>query len=174
MAPAVTSAGDQAVLDRRDGVATGSSCWPRHRLPARSQRHLGGGQWIQYRRVAMRVNRQQQGTMGVLVLAVVLVPLWTGSLTAPSADNPADRLTTSRTPLGIEPAALRDVAPALRPAGERPGPRGRLVLLTILAAVVAGVWQWRATPQRRGHARAGSRSWSTPLEARAPPRLQPA
>jgi hypothetical protein len=122
----------------------------------------------------MRVNRQQQGTRVLLVLAVVLVSLWTGSLTAPSAGNPADYLATSRSQPGIQPAALRDAAPALRPAAERPGPRGRLVLLAMLAAVVAGVCRWRAAVQRRGLARAGSRSWSTPLVARAPPRLQPA
>jgi hypothetical protein len=123
----------------------------------------------------MRVNRQQQGTRVVLVLAVVLVSLWTGSLIAPSAGNPADYLAASRAQLGIQPAALRDSAPALRPAAERPGPRGRLVpLLATLAAALAGACWWPAAVQRCGPARAGSRSCSTPREARAPPHLQPA
>jgi hypothetical protein len=123
----------------------------------------------------MRVIRQQQGTRVCLVLAVVLVSLWTGSLTAPSAGTPADYLATGRSQPGLQPAALRDSAPALRPAAERPGPRGRVVpLLAILAAALAGVCWWRATAQRRGLARAGSRVWSTPLGARAPPRRQPA
>jgi hypothetical protein len=123
----------------------------------------------------MRVNRQQQGTRVVLVLAVVLVSLWTGSLTAPSAGNPADYLATSRSQPGVQPATFRDPAPALRPTAERPDPRGRLVLLLAsLAAALAGACWWRAAVQRRGPARAGSRVCSTPREARAPPHLQPA
>jgi hypothetical protein len=123
----------------------------------------------------MRVNRQQQGTRVCLVLAVVLVSLWTGSLSASSAGNPADYLATGRSQPGIQPAALRDSVPALRLAAERPGPRGRLVpLLAALAAALAGVCWWRVAAQRRGLARAGSRVGSTPLEARAPPHLQPA
>ena len=123
----------------------------------------------------MRVKRQQQGTRVFLVLAVVLVSLWTGSLIAPSAGNPADYLAASRSQPGIQPAALRDSAPALRPTAERPDPRGGMVPpLAALAAVLAGAHGWRAAAQRRGLARAGSRIWSTPLEARAPPHLQPA
>jgi hypothetical protein len=123
----------------------------------------------------MRVNRQQQqGTRVLLVLAVVLVSLWTGSMTAPSTGDPADYLTTSRAQPGIQPAALRDAALALRSAAERPGPQGRLVPLAVLAAVVAAVCRWPAAAQRRGLARAGSRAWSAALEARAPPHLQPA
>jgi hypothetical protein len=122
----------------------------------------------------MRVNRQQQGTRVFLVLAVVLVSLWTGGLTAPSAGNPADFLATSRSQPGIQPAALRDAAQALRSAAERPGPRGRLMpLLAILGAAVAGgCWRWAG--QRGGLARAGSHACVTPLQARAPPHLQPA
>jgi hypothetical protein len=123
----------------------------------------------------MRVNRQEQGTRVFLVLAVVLVSLWTGSLTAPSAGNPTDNLATSRSQPGIQPAALRDSAPALRPTSERPGPWGRLVpLLAALAAAAAGASWRRVAAQRRRLARAGSRVWFAPLEARAPPHLQPA
>ena len=122
----------------------------------------------------MRVNRQQQGTRVFLVLAVVLVSLWTGSLTAPSAGNPADYLATSRSQPGIQPATFRDSVPALRPTTERPDPRGRVPLLATLAAAVAGACWWRAAAQRRGPAGAGSRICSTPRPARAPPHLQPA
>jgi hypothetical protein len=123
----------------------------------------------------MRVDQQQQGTRVFLVLAGVLVSLWAGSLTAPSVGNPADYLATSRAQPGIQPAALRDSAQALRPTAERPGPRGRLVpLLATLAAAVAGACWGRAAAQLRGLAGAGSRGWSSALQARAPPRLQPA
>ena len=123
----------------------------------------------------MRVNRQQQGTRVCLVLAVVLVSLWTGSLTASSAGNPADYLATGRSQPGIQPAALRDSVPALRPTAGRPGPRGRLVpLLATLAAAAAGASWWRVAAQRRGLVRAGSRDCASSLEARAPPHLQPA
>jgi hypothetical protein len=138
-------------------------------------RHLGVRREIQYGRTAMRVNRQQQGSRVFLVLAVVLASLWTGALAASSAANPADYLASSRAQLGIPPAALRDSAPALRPAAERPGPRGHLVpLLATLAAAVAGACRWRTAAQRPGLACTGSRVCSTPLEARAPPHLQPA
>jgi hypothetical protein len=122
----------------------------------------------------MWANRQQQGTRVVLVLAVVLVSLWAGSLTAPSAGNPADYLATSRAQPGVQPSTFRDPASALRPTAERPDPRGRVVLLAILAAALAGACWWRAAVQRRGPARAGSCVCSTPREARAPPHLQPA
>ena len=146
---------------------------PMVRLPGRP-RHVGVCLRIQYGRAAMRVNRQQQGTRIFLALAVVLVSLWTGGLAAPSAGNLADFLATSRSQPGIQPAALRDGAQPLRPAGERPGPRGRLLpLLAILAAAVAGgCWRWAG--QRNGLARAGSHACATPLQARAPPHLQPA
>jgi hypothetical protein len=137
-------------------------------------RHLGVCREIQYGRTAMRVNRQQ-GTRVFLVLAVVLASLWTGGLAASSAANPADYLASSRAQLGIQPAALRNSAPALRPAAERPGPRGHLVpLLAALAAALAGACRWRTAAQRPGLACSGSRVCSTPLEARAPPHLQPA
>ena len=137
-------------------------------------RHLGVCREIQYGRTAMRVNRQQ-GTRIFLVVAVVLASLWMGGLAASSAANLADYLASSRAQLGIQPAALRDSAPALRPAAERPGPRGHLVpLLAALAAALAGACRWRAAAQRPGVAWSGSRVCSTPLEARAPPHLQPA
>ena len=136
-------------------------------------RHVGVCLRIQYGRAAMRVNRQQQGTRVFLALAVVLVSLWMGGLTAPSTGNLADFLATSRSQPGIQPAALRDGAQALRPAAERPGPRGRLLpLLAILAAVAGGCWRWAG--QRNGLARAGSHACTTPLQARAPPHLQSA
>jgi hypothetical protein len=120
------------------------------------------------------VNRQEQGTRVFLALAVVLVSLWTGGLAAPSAGNLADFLATSRSQPGIQPAALRDGAQPLRPAAKRPDPRGRLLpLLAILAAAVTGgCWRWAG--QRNGLARAGSQVCATPLQARAPPHLQPA
>jgi hypothetical protein len=136
-------------------------------------RHLGVCWGIQYGRAAMRVNWQQQGTRVSLVLAIVLVSLWTGSLTAPSAGTPADYLATNRSQPGLQPAALPDSAPALRPAAERPGSQGRLVpLVAALAAALAGAYGWRAAARRRSLARVGSRGWSAPLQARAPPRLQ--
>ena len=123
----------------------------------------------------MRVNRQQEAPGVVLVLAVVLVSLWAGSLIAPSAGNPADYLATIRSQPGVRPASFRDSAVALRATAERPGPRGRLVLLlATLAAALAGACWWRAAVQRRGRARAGSCVCSTPRAARAPPHLQPA
>lgn len=139
------------------------------RLPGR----LAAARWRlpadPVRSSAMRVNRQQQGTRVFLALAVVLVSLWMGGLTAPSTGNLADFLATSRSQPRIQPAALRDGAQALRPAAERPGPRGRLMpLLAIVAAAVAGgCWRWAG--QGNGLAGAGSHACATPLQARAPP-----
>jgi hypothetical protein len=177
--PPVTSAGgagrpqDQSLLTRL--TRAGTRLLAGHLVDGWS-RHLGVCRGIQYGQTAMRGNRQQQGTKVFLALAVVLVSLWTGGLAASSAGNPADYLAASRAQLGIQPAALRNPAPALRPAAERPGPRGRLVplLLATLAAALAGACRWRAAAQRPGLARPGSRACSTPLEARAPPHLQPA
>jgi hypothetical protein len=147
--------------------------FPMVRLPGRP-RHVGVCLRIQYGRAAMGVNRQQQGTKVFLALAVVLVSLWSGGLTAPSTGHLADFLATSRSQPGMQPAALRDGAQALRPAAERPSPRGRLLpLLAILAAAGArGCWRWAG--QRNGLARAGSHTCATPLQARAPPHLRPA
>jgi hypothetical protein len=183
---AVTGAQDPPVASPRGAGRAQDQPPPRGRPRGRGKlagravggwlsRHLGVCHTIQYGRAAMRVNRQQQGTRVSLVLAIVLVSLWTGSLTAPSARTPADYLATSGSQPGLQPAALRDSAPALRPAAERTGPQGRLVpLLAALAAVLAGAYGRRAAARRRGLAHAGSRVWSAPLEARAPPRLQPA
>jgi hypothetical protein len=177
--PPVTSAGgavrpqDQSLLTRL--TRAGTRLLAGHLVDGWS-RHLGVCRGIQYGQTAMRGNRQQQGTKVFLALAVVLVSLWTGGLAVSSAGNPADYLAASRAQLGIQPAALRNPAPALRPAAERPGPRGRLVplLLATLAAALAGACRWLAAAQRPGLARPGSRACSTPLEARAPPHLRPA
>ena len=155
------------------GTRYGGPLAPRQRPGSRATMVVLSGS-LQYGRAAMGVNRQQQGTRVFLALAVVLVSLWTGGLTAPSTGDLADFLATSRSQPGIQPAALRDGTQALRPAAERPDPRGRLLpLLAILAAAVAGgCWRWAG--QRNGLARAGSHVCAAPLQARAPPRLQPA
>lgn len=119
----------------------------------------------------MRVNRQQQGTRVFLALAVVLVSLWTGGLTAPSTGNLADFLATSRSQPGIQPAALRDGAQALRPAAERPGPRGRLLPL-LAHPGRRGCWRvlavgWAA--ERSGPRRVACLRYSTPSSGAAPP-----
>jgi hypothetical protein len=124
----------------------------------------------------MRVNRQQQTTMGLMVLAVLLGSLWAGGLVASAAGNPADQLAASHSLLGVGPAVLPDRAPALRSAGERPELGGRLVpvLLGMLATAFAVAYGVGAGRLRSGLARARSLVQFTPLEARAPPSLQPA
>jgi len=123
----------------------------------------------------MRMDRQQQATRVLLVLAVLLASLWTGGLVASTAGDAADGLATSRAQPGIQPAALRDRALALRRPVDRPGPQGRLVplLLGALAAVLAArrlLAGWLRPCLTRGR----SLVRSSPLAARAPPHLQSA
>jgi len=123
----------------------------------------------------MRMDRQQQATRVLLVLAVLLASLWTGGLVASTAGDAADQLATSRAQPGIQPAALPDRALALRPPVDRPGPQGRLVplLLGALAAVLAAAHRlagWLGPCPTRGR----SLVRSSPLAARAPPHLQSA
>jgi hypothetical protein len=124
----------------------------------------------------MRVNRQQQATRAFLVLAVLLASLWTGGLVASTTGDAADQLATSHAQAGIQPAALRDRALALRPPVERPGPQGRLLplLLGALAAALAASHRLAAGWLRPGLARGRTLVRSTPLAARAPPHLQSA
>ncbi len=124
----------------------------------------------------MRMHRQQQATRGLLVLAVLLASLWTGGLVASTAGDAADGLATSRAQPGIQPAALRDRALAVRQPVERPGPQGRLVplLLGALAAVLAAAHRLLAGWLRPGLTHGRSLVRSSPPAARAPPHLQSA
>jgi len=123
----------------------------------------------------MRMDRQQQATRVLLVLAVLLASLWTGGLVASTAGDAADGLATSRAQPGIQPAALRDRALALRQPVDPPGPQGPLVplLLGALAAALAAhrlLAGWLRPRLTRGR----SLVRSSPLAARAPPHLQSA
>jgi hypothetical protein len=124
----------------------------------------------------MGTQRQQPATRALLVLVVVLGSLWVGGMAAPAAAEVADQLTAIHTQLGLEPAALPDRIPALRPAAERPDPGGRLLplLLGLLAPPVAVACGARARRRRSNSAPARSPVLSAPRSPRAPPRLQPA
>jgi hypothetical protein len=124
----------------------------------------------------MRVNRQEQATQGLLVLAVLLGSLWTGGLVASAAGNPADHLTARRSLLGIEPATPPAGGPTLRPAVDRPSRSGRLVKvpLGMVAAALAVAYGRYGRRPRSSWARARSLVQSARLHARAPPSLQSA
>jgi hypothetical protein len=81
-------------------------------------------------------NRRPHLTTALVVLAVLLGSLWAGGLAVPAAGGPAGHLTASDSLPGIAPAGLPDQAPALWPAGERPGPDGSLLPL-LLGLLVA-------------------------------------
>jgi hypothetical protein len=119
----------------------------------------------------MPAHRTQRATRGLVVLAVLLGSLWAGTLAA-GAGNPADQLSASRARLGLE-VAVPDSAPALRPSTGRPDPGGRLPLCLLVAALVATL-ALRPRRLRSDPAPVGSLARSTQLQARAPPRLQPA
>jgi hypothetical protein len=123
----------------------------------------------------MRVNRHDRITRVLLVAAVVLVSLWSGSLAASAKGDPVDHLAAGRPQHGIEPAARRDRAPVLGLLLDRPDARGRAVptLVGTLVAALAGAYVGRA--ERLGRSLAWVRSLvrSAPLGARAPPHLQP-
>jgi hypothetical protein len=124
----------------------------------------------------MRVNRQRRATMGLVVLAMLLGPLWSGGLVASAAGNPANQLAAGRSLLGVEPAVVPDRAPALRPAAARSDPGGRLMplLLGLVAASVAVLYGLGVGRLRDSSAPVWSLVQLTQLEARAPPVLQPA
>jgi len=124
----------------------------------------------------MGVNRRRQATTGLVVLAVVLGWLWVGGLAASAAGTPTDELTMSRSLLVLDPAVPPGRAPALRPAAERPDPGGRLVplVLGLVVAALAASFGLGARRPRPGPVPVRSLLWSTHLEARAPPFLQPA
>ena len=124
----------------------------------------------------MGVNRRPHLTTAIVVLAVLLGSLWAGGLAVPAAGGPAGQLTAGASLPGIEPAALPDRAPALRPSVERPGPDGRLLplLLGMLLAALAAPFGLPARRRGPNPARAGSLLRCTRREARAPPSLQPA
>ena len=124
----------------------------------------------------MGVNRRPHLTTAIVVLAVLLGSLWAGGLAVPAAGGPAGQLTAGASLPGIEPAALPDRAPALRPSVERPGPDGRLLplLLGMLLAALAAPFGLPARWRGPDPARAGSLLRCTRREARAPPSLQPA
>jgi hypothetical protein len=131
---------------------------------------------IRYSQTAMRMQRRHSATRVFLVLAMVLASLWAGGLASSAAGNAADQLAASRPLPGLEPAAPRDRAPALRPPDQRPSQSGRLapVLLGTLAAALAvgcGVGAGRPRP---GLAAGRSLVQLTQLAARAPPFLQSA
>jgi hypothetical protein len=112
----------------------------------------------------MGANRRRQATTGLVVLAVVLGWLWVGGLAASAAGNPTGELTTSHSRLVLDPAVPPGRAPALRPPAERPDLGGRLVPLVL----------GPGARRRPGPVPLRSLLWSTHLEARAPPSLQPA
>ena len=120
----------------------------------------------------MGVNRRPHLTTALVVLAVLLGSLWAGGLAVPAAGGPAGHLTAGASLPGIEPAGLPDRAPALRPAGERPDPDGRLLLLGLLAASLAVTYGLGARRRRSSRAPARSPVLSGPRRPRAPPRLQ--
>ena len=124
----------------------------------------------------MGVDRRPHLTTAFVVVAVLLGSLWAGGLAVPAAGGPAGQLTAGASLPGIEPAALPDRVPALRPSTERPGPDGRLLplllgLLTASLTVAAGV---PARRRRSGRALARPLGLSAPRGPRAPPPLQPA
>ena len=123
----------------------------------------------------MWTQRQQPATRVLLALAVVLGSLWVGGLAARPADTP-DGLAAIHTQPGIEPAVLRDRAPALRPPVDRSDPSGRLLpaLLGMLAAALAAAGGMRSGRSRPGMARVRSLARATRLEPRGPPSFQPA
>jgi hypothetical protein len=124
----------------------------------------------------MGADRRPHLTTAIVVRALLLGSLWAGGQAVPAAGAPAGQLTAAAPLPGIQPAALPDRAPALRPAAERPGPDGRLLplllaLLTASVGVAHGVGPRR---RRSSSARARSLARSAFRGPRAPPRLQPA
>jgi hypothetical protein len=125
----------------------------------------------------MRADRRQQVTRGLVVLAVVLGSLWAGALGASGPGGPADQLTASRPPLGVEAAAPPDRSPALRPSAERPDPGGRLLPLLLGGLLAGSLTIADGVPARRR--RSGLASARPPVlparrGPRAPPHLHPA
>jgi hypothetical protein len=123
----------------------------------------------------MRMNRQRRATMGLVVLAVLLGSLWTGREAAPAASLPAGQLAAGAALPALEPGALPDRVPALRPSAQRPDPGGRLLplLLGLLAASLTAANGVPARGRRSSSAPARSLVRSAPRGPRAPPLLQP-
>jgi hypothetical protein len=123
----------------------------------------------------MSVNRRRHATTGLVVLALLLGSLWAGGMAAPAAGN-AGQLASSASLPGIEPAALPDRVPALRPSAERPDSGSRLLPLggLVVAALTAAASGVPARRRRSSLAPARSPVLSAPRGPRAPPFLQPA
>jgi hypothetical protein len=121
----------------------------------------------------MRTRRQRLTARVLLALALLLGSVWVGDAAASAAGDPAGRLADGRSRAAVEAAVLRDRAPALRPAPERPGPPGPALLVTLVAAL-AGVTGWRAVGVRLHPAGGHQPVRAASLGARSPPHLQPA
>ena len=121
----------------------------------------------------MGVNRRPHLTTAFVVVAVLLGSLWAGGLAVPAAGGPAGQLTAGASLPGIEPAALPDRVPALRPAAERPGPDGRLLPLLLGLLTASSLSPPACLPG--GAVRPGpGPAVGLSAPPRAPPRLQPA
>jgi hypothetical protein len=123
----------------------------------------------------MQMNRQRLSINVWFAIVLVLGSLWEGGLAAMSVGDASDHLAAKHTQQLMRSPALPDRVVALRPVPERSGWFGRLVrmLLAVLGCPhVVGCWR-RAAGPRPGLTRR-SRVCSTPLQARAPPCLQPA
>jgi hypothetical protein len=123
----------------------------------------------------MPVNRRRHVTTGLVVLALLIGSLWASGAAAPAVGNAGDQLASSASLLGIGPLPLPDRLPALRPAAERPDPRGRLLplLLGLLAASLVVACGVGARRRRSSLGPARSPVLSASRGPRAPPRLQP-
>jgi hypothetical protein len=124
----------------------------------------------------MSAHYKRLAITGLVVLAVLLGPLWAGGGAAPAVGLPAGQLAASAALPGIEPGALPDRIPALRPSAQRPDPGGRLLPLLggLLAASLTVASVVPARRRRSGLAPARSPVLAAPQGPRAPPHLQPA
>jgi hypothetical protein len=107
---------------------------------------------LQYGPTAMQMNRHRLSINAWFALVLVLGSLWVGGLATASAGDAADYLAAKRAQQRMQSAALPDPVVALRPAPERSGWLGRLVLLllaVLVSARAAGYWR-RAVGPRPG------------------------
>jgi hypothetical protein len=130
---------------------------------------------LQYGPTAMQVNRRLSINT-LFALALVLGSLWIGGLAAAAVGDVSEYLATEHAQQRMQSAVLPDLVVVLRPAPERFSSFGRLerLLLAVLVSAGAAGDRRRVAGPRPGLTRAGSRVCSTPLQARAPPCLQPA